>query len=163
MVPVFLLVVLLSVGVHAFDRLSQVSHVQADVARHVFGTVPADGLEPVLDGRDIAGQLGGLVPEMSRSMCARTQGLPTGRVGRLIILDELGYVPIDEGAAASCSRSWPTRTRGEAEHRLHHQHRVQRMGRDLRRSQHGRRDHRSHHPPRRQLLQDPRPRAIANN
>ena len=54
-----------------------------------------------------------------------------------------------------------------AERRLHHQHRVQRMGQDLRRPQHGRRDHRPHRPPRqddqirgRLLPQDPRPHAI---
>ena len=55
----------------------------------------------------------------------------------------------------------------DPEHRLHHQHRVQRMGQGVRRPQHGRRDHRPHRPPRqddqirgRILQTDPRPHAI---
>ena len=56
----------------------------------------------------------------------------------------------------------------KTEHRLHHQHRVQRMGQDLRRPQHGTPlVNRPHRPPRqddrirgRQLPQNPRPHAI---
>ena len=57
------------------------------------------------------------------------------------------------------------------EHRLHHQHRVRRMGQDLRRPQHGTPPvNRPHRPPRqddqirgRQLPQNPRPHAINHN
>ena len=70
-------------------------------------------------------------------------------------------------AAASCSRSPPTRTKDRQSIVHDRQHRVRRMGQDLRRPQHGRRDHRPHRPPRqddqirgRQLPQNPRPHAI---
>lgn len=56
--PTFSLVVLFGVGAHAFDRLSQVSHVQALPARHGLGAFPADPFEFVLDGGDLAAQLG---------------------------------------------------------------------------------------------------------
>ena len=58
--PAFLFVVLSGVGAHAFDRLSQVSHVQAGPACHVLGASAAEQFEFVLDGRDLAGQLGGV-------------------------------------------------------------------------------------------------------
>ena len=56
----FLFVVLFGVGVHAFDRLSQVSHVQALSARHAFGAFAAEPFEFVLDGGDLAAQPGGV-------------------------------------------------------------------------------------------------------
>ena len=58
--PAFSLVVAFGVGAHALDRLSQVSHVQALSARHAFGASAAEPFEFVLDGRDVAGQLGGV-------------------------------------------------------------------------------------------------------
>ncbi len=61
---------------------------------------------------------------------------------------QLGDVPIDEDGAGSCSRSSPTRYETQSIDWQHHQHRVQRMGQDLRRPQHGRRDHRPHCRPR---------------
>lgn len=58
--PAFLFVVLSGVGAHAFDRFSRVSHVQAGPACHVLGASAAEQFEFVLDGRDLAGQLGGV-------------------------------------------------------------------------------------------------------
>ena len=56
----FLFVVLFGVGVHAFDRLSQVSHVQALSARHAFGAFAAEPFEFVLDGVDAPDELRGV-------------------------------------------------------------------------------------------------------
>lgn len=56
--PAFLFVVLSGVGAHAFDRLSQVSHVQARATRHGLGAFPADLFETVLDRDDVAVQKG---------------------------------------------------------------------------------------------------------
>ena len=53
---------------------------------------------------------------------------------RLLIIDELGYVPIDEEGHHQRVR--------DAIHRLHHEHRVQRVGPGVRGSEHGRGDHR---------------------
>ncbi len=52
------LFVLCGVGAHAFDRLSQVSHVQSVAARQGLRPVAADVFEPVLDGGDVAAELG---------------------------------------------------------------------------------------------------------
>ena len=85
---------------------------------------------------------------------------------RLLVVDELGYIPIDEEGSRLL---FQVVTNAYERQSIVHdrQHRVQRMGQDLRRPQHGRRDHRPHRPPRqddqirgRQLPQNPRPHAI---
>ena len=85
---------------------------------------------------------------------------------RLLVVDELGYIPIDEEGSRLLFQV--VTNAYERQSIIHdRQHRVQRMGQDLRRPQHGRRDHRPHHPPRqddqirgRQLPKSPRPHAI---
>lgn len=89
-----------------------------------------------------------------------------GKAG-LIILDELGYVPIDEEGSRLL---FQVVTNAYERQSIVHdrQHRVQRMGQDLRRPQHGAPIvNRPYRPPRqddqirgRQLPQDPRPHAI---
>ena len=87
---------------------------------------------------------------------------------RLLVIDELGYVPIDEEGSRLLFQV--VTNAYERQSVIHdRQHRVRRMGQDLRRPQHGRRDHRPHRPPRqddqirgRVLPQDPRPHAITN-
>ena len=91
-----------------------------------------------------------------------------GKAG-LIILDELGYVPIDEEGSRLL---FQVVTNAYERQSIVHdrQHRVQRMGQDLRRPQHGAPlVNRPYRPPRqddqirgRQLPQDPRPHAITN-
>ena len=91
-----------------------------------------------------------------------------GKAG-LIILDELGYVPIDEEGSRLLFQV--VTNAYERQSVIHdRQHRVRRMGQDLRRPQHGTPlVNRPHRPPRqddqirgRVLPQDPRPHAITN-
>ena len=65
----------------------------------------------------------------------------------LIILDEFGYAPVrlDGGPSPLPDHRRQLRT---SQHHLHHEHRVQQMGDDLRRRQTRRRDHQPHRPPR---------------
>ena len=86
---------------------------------------------------------------------------------RLLVVDELGYIPIDEEGSRLL---FQVVTNAYERQSIVHdrQHRVQRMGQDLRRPQHGTPlVNRPHRPPRqddqirgRQLLQNPRPHAI---
>lgn len=71
-----------------------------------------------------------------------------GRTG-LVIIDELGYLPIDiDGARLLPGRCGQLR---DPQHHLHLEPRVRQVGRRVRRRGHGRRGHRPHRPPR----QDP--------
>ena len=86
---------------------------------------------------------------------------------RLLVVDELGYIPIDEEGSRLL---FQVVTNAYERQSIVHdrQHRVQRMGQDLRRPQHGTPlVNRPHRPPRqddqirgRLLPQDPRPHAI---
>ena len=89
-----------------------------------------------------------------------------GRAG-LLVVDELGYIPIDEEGSRLLFQV--AANAYERQSIVHdRQHRVQRMGQDLRRPQHGTPPvNRPHRPPRqddrirgRQLPQNPRPHAI---
>ena len=88
---------------------------------------------------------------------------------RLLVVDELGYIPIDEEGSRLLFQV--AANAYERQSIVHdHQHRVRRMGQDLRRPQHGTPlVNRPHRPPRqddqirgRLLPQDPRPHAITN-
>ena len=86
---------------------------------------------------------------------------------RLLVVDELGYIPIDEEGSRLL---FQVVTNAYERQSIVHdrQHRIQRMGQDLRRPQHGTPlVNRPHHPPRqddqirgRQLPKSPRPHAI---
>ena len=56
---------------------------------------------------------------------------------RLLVIDELGYVPVDEEGSRLPGRDQRVRA---AERDLHHEHRVQRLGTCVRRPGHGDRD-----------------------
>lgn len=75
------------------------------------------------------------------------QELKTIGKADLLVIDELGYLPIDIDGARLLSPDHRRQLRKE-KHHLHLEPRVRPMGRRVRRRRHGRRRHRPHRPPR---------------
>ena len=75
------------------------------------------------------------------------QELKTIGKADLLVIDELGYLPIDIDGARLLSPDHRRQLRKE-KHHIHLEPRVRPMGRRVRRRRHGRRRHRPHRPPR---------------